>query len=78
MTGRNTRRWRVDAIRSMPERTTRRPLAVGVIVGELAVAAAIVIDTGGDSIEVIWSGRTYEDEDVVGHRFTLRAGTEPS
>jgi phosphodiesterase/alkaline phosphatase D-like protein len=30
-----------------------------------------VNDDAGDSIEIIWSGRNHENEEIVGHRFTI-------
>jgi phosphodiesterase/alkaline phosphatase D-like protein len=56
------------------------PYSEGAYPGPGQFGLMTVNDDGGDAIEIVWSGRNHENEEIVGHRFTIdapAAATEP-
>jgi phosphodiesterase/alkaline phosphatase D-like protein len=57
-----------------PGATKGGPYSEGFYPGPGHFGLVSIRDDGGASIEVIWSGRNHEGEEVVGYRFTVDAG----
>jgi hypothetical protein len=53
------------------------PYSEGAYPGSGQFGLMTVTDDGGGSIEVQWSGRNWEDEEIVSHSFSVPAGDAP-
>ena len=59
-----------------PGRSKGGPYSEGSLVGGGQFGVMTVVDAGGPTVEIIWSGRNWRGEEVIGYRFTVRAGRE--